>query len=78
MGYIVLFYTVLNPIKLITTTFYNIQKGEASAERIMTVLNTKNNIKDALNKWREKGFKNKIEFKNISFKYKNNYVLKDV
>jgi subfamily B ATP-binding cassette protein MsbA len=45
LGYILLFYTVLNPIKLITTTFYNIQKGEASAERIMTVLNTENSIK---------------------------------
>ncbi len=56
MGYIVLFYTVLNPIKLITTTFYNIQKGEASAERIMTVLNTKNNIKDKPNAVVKDGF----------------------
>jgi subfamily B ATP-binding cassette protein MsbA len=77
LGYILLFYTVLNPIKLITTTFYNIQKGEASAERIMTVLNTENSIKDKPNAVTQKGFKNKIEFKNISFKYKNNYVLKD-
>jgi len=77
LGYILLFYTVLNPIKLITTTFYNIQKGEASAERIMTVLNTENSIKDKPNAVTQEGFKNKIEFKNISFKYKNNYVLKD-
>ena len=48
-GYIVLFYTVLNPIKLITTSYYNIQKGEASAERIMQVLNTENSIKDKSN-----------------------------
>ena len=77
LGYILLFYTVLNPIKLITTTFYNIQKGEASAERIMTVLNTENSIKDKPNAVTQEGFKDKIEFKNISFKYKNNYVLKD-
>ena len=77
MGYIVLFYTVLNPIKLITTTFYNIQKGEASAERIMTVLNTKNNIKDKPNAVVKSGFTNKIEFKNISFRYKDTFVLKD-
>ena len=77
MGYIVLFYTVLNPIKLITTTFYNIQKGEASAERIMTVLNTKNNIKDKPNAVVKDGFIDKIEFKNISFKYKDTFVLKD-
>lgn len=77
MGYIVLFYTVLNPIKLITTTYYNIQKGEASAERIMQVLNTENDIKDQPNAIVKKDFNEKIEFKNISFKYKKEYVLKD-
>jgi subfamily B ATP-binding cassette protein MsbA len=77
LGYILLFYTVLNPIKLITTTFYNIQKGEASAERIMTVLNTENSIKDKPNAVIKEGFIDKIEFRNISFKYKNAYVLKD-
>ncbi|WP_165730181.1 ABC transporter ATP-binding protein [Polaribacter sp. 20A6] len=77
LGYIVLFYTVLNPIKLITTTFYNIQKGEASAERIMTVLNTENTIKDKQDASIKKDFTSKIEFKNISFKYKDEYVLKD-
>ena len=77
LGYILLFYTVLNPIKLITTTFYNIQKGEASAERIMTVLNTENTIKEAPDAIIKETFKSKIEFKNISFKYKNEYVLED-
>lgn len=77
MGYIVLFYTVLNPIKLITTTFYNIQKGEASAERIMSVLNTENSIKDIPNALQKNAFSSEIAFKNISFKYKDDYVLKD-
>ncbi|WP_343330278.1 ABC transporter ATP-binding protein [Polaribacter staleyi] len=77
LGYIVLFYTVLNPIKLITSTFYNIQKGEASAERIMTVLNTENSIKDKPNAIVKEDFTNQIQFKNISFKYKDDYVLKD-
>jgi subfamily B ATP-binding cassette protein MsbA len=76
-GYIVLFYTVLNPIKAITTAYYNIQKGEASAERIMEVLNTENSIKDKPNAALKDGFINKIEFKNISFKYKDTFVLKD-
>jgi subfamily B ATP-binding cassette protein MsbA len=72
-----LFYTVLNPIKAITTAYYNIQKGEASAERIMEVLNTENSIKDKPNAALKDGFINKIEFKNISFKYKDTFVLKD-
>jgi subfamily B ATP-binding cassette protein MsbA len=76
-GYIVLFYTVLNPIKLITTSYYNIQKGEASAERIMQVLNTENSIKDKQNALVKETFENEIEFKNISFKYKDEYVLHD-
>ena len=76
-GYIVLFYTVLNPIKLITTSYYNIQKGEASAERIMEILNTENSIKDKPNALVKEKFENEIEFKNISFKYKDENVLKD-
>ena len=76
-GYIVLFYTVLNPIKLITTAFYKIQKGEASAERIMAVLNAKNSIKDLENALVKNELTNEIVFKNISFKYKDDYILKD-
>ena len=76
-GYIVLFYTVLNPIKAITTAYYNIQKGEASAERIMAVLNAEDSIINAPNALIKEEFKNTIEFKNISFKYKDTYVLKD-
>jgi subfamily B ATP-binding cassette protein MsbA len=77
LGYILLFYTVLNPIKLITTAFYKIQKGEASAERIMEVLNAENEIKDLENALVKSDFTDEIEFKNISFKYKDDYVLKD-
>ena len=76
-GYIVLFYTVLNPIKAITTAYYNIQKGEASAERIMEVLNSENSIKDKPNAVIQEKFSNKIEFKSISFRYKDAFVLKD-
>jgi subfamily B ATP-binding cassette protein MsbA len=76
-GYIVLFYTVLNPIKLITTSYYNIQKGEASAERIMQVLNTENSIKDKPDAIVKTSFDHKIEFKNISFRYKKDFVLRN-
>lgn len=77
LGYIVLFYTVLNPIKLITTSYYSIQKGEASAERIMQILNTENSIKDLPNAIHKVDFINEISFQNISFKYKKEYVLQD-
>ncbi|MCH3882319.1 ABC transporter ATP-binding protein [Tenacibaculum aquimarinum] len=76
-GYIGLFYLVLNPVKAIATTYSNIQKGDASAERIMDVLNTKNTITEPSNPTLKNTFNAKIEFKNISFKYKDEYVLKD-
>ncbi|MDO6601015.1 ABC transporter ATP-binding protein [Tenacibaculum sp. 1_MG-2023] len=76
-GYIGLFYLVLNPVKAIATTYSNIQKGDASAERIMDVLNTENSITEPSNPTLKNTFNAKIEFKNISFKYKDEYVLKD-
>jgi subfamily B ATP-binding cassette protein MsbA len=76
-GYIGLFYLVLNPAKAISTTFYEIQKGTASAERIFKILETKNTIVDQPNALEKTTFDNEITFENISFKYKDDYVLKD-
>lgn len=76
-GYIGLFYLVLNPAKAISTAFYNIQKGNASAERILTVLETKNTIVDKPNAPKKETLNSNITFENISFKYKDDYVLKN-
>ncbi|WP_457617295.1 ABC transporter ATP-binding protein [Lutibacter sp.] len=76
-GYIGLFYLVLNPAKAISTAFYSIQKGNASAERIISILETKNTITDAPNAQVKASFDSEIAFDNISFKYKNEYVLKN-
>jgi ATP-binding cassette, subfamily B, bacterial MsbA len=76
-GYIGLFYLVLNPAKAISTAFYEIQKGTASAERIFKVIETENTIIDKDNALKKETFNNAITFENISFKYKNDYVLKN-
>jgi subfamily B ATP-binding cassette protein MsbA len=76
-GYIGLFYLVLNPAKAISTAFYNIQKGNASAERIINVLETKSTIVDNPNSVEKLSFDYNISFENISFKYKDDYVLKN-
>ena len=76
-GYIGLFYLVLNPVKAIAATYSNIQKGDASADRIMEVLNTENTIIEATRPIPKENFNIALEFKNISFKYKDDYVLKD-
>jgi subfamily B ATP-binding cassette protein MsbA len=77
LTYIGLFYLILNPVKALTTAFYNIQKGNASAERILSILETENTITDKENALDKRSFEADISFENISFKYKDEYVLQD-
>ncbi len=77
LGFIGLFYLILNPSKAISKAIFSIQKGNASAERIMSVLETENIITDKPNALDKTSFDKEIEIKNISFKYKDEYVLKD-
>ncbi len=77
LGYIGLFYLILNPAKAISKAFFSIQKGNASAERIMQILETENSIKDKPNAIDKKTLEENIEIKNISFKYKDEYILND-
>ena len=76
-GYIGLFYSVLQPAKAISTAVANIKKGDASAQRVLEILETENNIIDKPNAINKTNFEGEIEFKNISFKYKDDYVLKN-
>ncbi|MDT0607175.1 ABC transporter ATP-binding protein [Croceitalea rosinachiae] len=77
MGYIGLFYTIINPVKAITTVNYNIKKGNASAERIFEVLDKENTIKDASNALSIDSLESNLKLNNISFKYEDDYVLQD-
>ncbi len=77
LGYIGLFYLILNPAKAISKAVFSIQKGNASAERIMSILETKNDIRDKADALVKTTFDYEIELKNISFKYKDEYVLKN-
>jgi subfamily B ATP-binding cassette protein MsbA len=67
--YIGLFYQILNPAKALTTAYYNMVKGTASAERIFSVLETENTIKDKENATELNNFSNNIILENIKFKY---------
>jgi len=77
MGYIGLFYTIINPVKSITTVNYNIKKGNASAERVFEVLETDNPIKEIENAIVADTLTTEIQLKNASFKYEDEYVLRD-
>ena len=75
LGYIGLFYLILNPAKAISKAVFSVQKGNASAERIMAILETENEIKDTPNAIEKETFDKEIQLKNISFKYKDEIVL---
>lgn len=77
--YMVILYSVINPLKDFSKAGYNIPKGLASMERVDKILKAENKIKESPNPKPLKGLNEKIEFKNISFSYDGKReVLKDV
>ncbi|MGB0975473.1 MAG: ABC transporter ATP-binding protein [Prolixibacteraceae bacterium] len=78
--YLVFFYSIINPAKAFSSALYSIQKGMASMERIDAILSAESKIVDGTNVFPEEGFKDKVEYKNVSFKYNPNgpYILKNV
>ena len=70
--YLALFSQLIAPAKSFTTAYYNIQKGLASAERINKILNAEVTIKDPQNPTTLKNFGKEIEYKNVSFAYREN------
>ncbi|NMH86690.1 ABC transporter ATP-binding protein [Flavivirga algicola] len=75
--YMGLSYQILTPAKAISRGLYNIKKGGAAAERIQEIIDTPNPLKDKENAIAKMSFDSEIEFKNISFKYEDDYVLKN-
>lgn len=76
--YIVIFSQIIPPAKTFATGFYSIQKGIASAERVFYILDADEVIEEKKDPVRIKKFAESIEYKNVSFKYAREYVLKDV
>lgn len=77
LGYIGLFYLILNPAKAISKAIFSVQKGNASAERIIAILEADNPITDSPDCMIKQQFDQEIELKNISFKYKDELVIKN-
>lgn len=78
IGYLAIFSQIINPAKSFSTAWYNVQKGLASSERIEEVLNAKNQIIEKPDARTIGNFNESIEYKNVSFKYENDWVLKDI
>ncbi|GAA4817414.1 ABC transporter ATP-binding protein [Litoribaculum gwangyangense] len=77
IAYMGLAYNIMVPAKAISRGLYNIKQGNAAAERIQEIIDTPNPLKDKENAVVKNSFDSEIEFKNISFKYEDEYVLKD-
>lgn len=67
--YMVILYSVINPLKDFAKAGYNIPKGLASMERVDKILKAPNNIKEIEHPKPIKQLTDKVEFKNVSFTY---------
>lgn len=82
--YLVMLYSIINPLKEFSRASYNIPKGLASMERIDKILKAEIEIKDKENPEHIASFEHQIEFRHVSFAYTDNktdeliYVLKDI
>ena len=78
IGYLVIFSQIINPAKSFSTAWYNVKRGLASSERIEEVLNAKNMIAEKPDAKPLNNFKESIEYRNVSFRYENAWVLKNI
>ncbi|MCI6112742.1 MAG: ABC transporter ATP-binding protein/permease [Rikenellaceae bacterium] len=67
--YMVILYSVLQPIKDLSRASYCIPRGLASMERVDRILKAENNIKEIDNPFKIKAFEDKIEIRNVHFSY---------
>ena len=76
--YLVILYSIINPLKELSKAGYSIMKGLASIDRVDMILNAENNIKESSSPVHIKSFEHQIEFNDVSFKYKDQWVLRHI
>ena len=76
--YMVMLYSIINPLKDFSKAGYNIPKGLASMERVDKILMAENDIKEPEQPKHLQSFEHQIEFRHVSFRYGEQWVLKDI
>ena len=76
--YMGLAYGVLTPAKSISKAFYSLKKGNAAAERVFDVIDLDSEYLNDSKKNKLVSFKSQISFNNVSFKYDQNKILKNI
>jgi len=76
--YMVMLYSIINPLKDFSKAGYNIPKGLASMERVDKILLAESTIRDPEHPKRLDSFEHQIELRHVSFRYGDTWVLKDI
>ncbi|MBZ4188818.1 ABC transporter ATP-binding protein [Niabella beijingensis] len=77
-AYLAMFYNLINPVKTLSTSFSNLNKGAAAIRRIEEVLNTPVTVDENPNGIELKQFEEAITFQNVTFAYDEHIILRDI
>jgi subfamily B ATP-binding cassette protein MsbA len=78
LTYIAIFTQVINPLKALSTASYNIRRGAASIERIKHLIGEPETVRDLPSPMPLTGFREAIEFRNVSFSHQGTPILKNI
>jgi subfamily B ATP-binding cassette protein MsbA len=78
IAFTLLFSQIITPAKSLSKAWYNVQKGAASADRLGEIINAEVSIKNKPNASMVSQFNHEIAFKDVWFKYDEEYVLKGI
>ena len=78
LGFLTIFAQIIQPAKNFSNGITSLQKGTASAKRIFSVIDYEPAIRNKENAIELKGFENSIEFRNVSFAYDIELILKNI
>jgi subfamily B ATP-binding cassette protein MsbA len=78
LAYLALFYNIITPVKTLSTSFSNMQKGSAAITRIEEILKTPVTVDDNPNGKLIDSFNEKIEFRNVTFAYDDAVILDNI
>lgn len=78
LAYIAIFTQLIQPLKALSSASYNVQKGAASIERIENLVNEEVSIRDIPGAKQLTAFTRDIELKNVSFRYEDKLILKNI
>lgn len=76
--YMVILYSIINPLKDFSKAGYSVPKGLASMERVDKILKAEITIQEPEHPVHIKDFEHQIEFRHVSFRYGEQWVLKDI